>query len=622
MAQLKMYWFPDTPIHDPPLPEGYSISNYKTEADKLAWCACCRNGLVADDAGAETFDRDITDISAIDLYSDVFFLDHNGEHIGTITAFVNAENLGDVHMVGIRTDYRGRGLSKYMMAAALKHLREKKVTYAFLTTDEWRKGAVKGYLTAGFLPVEYDVGMELRWRAVLEDYGIDSVQMVYNDATPYKTVYRSGIPQKKIRVGVFGAGRGRTMMNYCRAAGTAELVAVCDQYTDMLDRIKNDFGDTVALYTSFDEFLRHDMDLVVLANYANRHAPYAIRAMRAGKNVLSEVLPVQNMKEAVELIEAVEETGMLYAYAENYCYMPASKKMRAFVREGKLGEFEYGEGEYMHNCEPGWHGLTRCDPAHWRNTMSAFYYCTHSLGPLIHISGLRPVRVSGFEGPFNARMYRMGAKAGPFGVEMVTLENGAVLKSLHGVGPARNSIWYSVYGSKGRMESAREDAEAGGMGKLYVNLDENEGDNTFAAREQRVDDGLSAIAENSGHGGSDYYVMHNVIEKLNGNKNCDVIGVYEALDMFLPGLFAYRSALAGGAPMEIPDLRDPAEREKWRNDTACTDPEAAGDMLQPSLSGGDPEIPESVYETLRSYDRSRRIGKEYLDELKAKKNNS
>jgi hypothetical protein len=45
-------------------------------------------------------------------------------------------------------------------------------------------------------------------------------------------------------------------------------------------------------------------------------------------------------------------------------------------------------------------------------------------------------------------------------------------------------------------------------------------------------------------------------------------------------------------------------------------------MLQPSLSRGDPEIPESVYETLRSYDRSRSIGKEYLDELKAKKNNS
>ncbi|MBR5424028.1 MAG: GNAT family N-acetyltransferase [Clostridia bacterium] len=618
MAQLKMYWFPDSPISDPPLPEGYSISNYRTDADRMAWVECCRNGLVADDADEKAFDDSIASWEEIDLYNDVFYLDHNGEHVGTITAFVRKDNIGDVHMVGLKTEYRGKGLSKYMMAAAQKHLRDKGVKYALLTTDEWRKGAVKGYLTAGFLPVEYNVGMELRWQAVLEDYGVDSVQMLYEDASPYKTIYRKGISQQKIRVGVFGAGRGRTMMNYCRAAGSAALVAVCDKNTEMLEKITQDFGGEVAVYTDFDAFLRHDMDLVVLANYANEHAPYAIRAMKAGKNVLSEVLPVQNLKEAVELIEAVESTGMLYAYAENYCYMPASKKMRELVREGKLGTFEYGEGEYMHNCEPGWHRLTNCDPNHWRNTMSAFYYCTHSLGPLIHISGLRPVSVTGFEGPYNARMYRMGAKAGPFGVEMVTLENGAVLKSLHGVGPARNSIWYSVYGSKGRMESAREDAEAGGMGKLYVNLDENDGDNAFCAREQRTDDGLSAIAENSGHGGSDYYVMHNVIEKLRGNRNCDVIDVYEALDMFLPGLFAYRSALAGGLPMEVPDLRDPAQREKWRNDTACTDPAAAGDMLQPSLAGGDPEIPDSVYETLASYDRSRSIEKEYLDELKKK----
>ena len=614
-----MYWFPDTPIDDPALPEGYTITNYKTEADKLAWVECCKNGLVGDDADEKAFDDSITSWKEIDLFGDVFFLDHNGEHIGTITAFVRKDNAGDVHMVGIRTDYRGKGLSKYMMAVALKHLKAKGVKYALLTTDEWRKAAVKGYLTAGFLPVEYNVGMELRWRAVLEEYGIDSVQMLYEDASPYKTVYRKGIPQPKIKVGVFGAGRGHTMMAYCRAAGSAELVAVCDKYTDKLDRIKEEFGDAVALYTSFDEFLAHDMDLVVLANYANEHAPYAVRALRAGKNVLSEVLPVQNMKEAVELIEAVEETGKLYAYAENYCYMPASKRMRELVRRGELGTFEYGEGEYMHNCEPGWHRLTRSDPGHWRNTMSAFFYCTHSLGPLIHISGLRPVRVSGFEGPFNARMYRMGAKAGPYGVEMVTLENGAVLKSLHGVGPARNSIWYSVYGSKGRMESAREDAEAGGMNKLYVNLDEDEGDNTFRACEDRTDDGLSAIAENSGHGGSDYYVMHNVIEKLNGNRNCDVIDVYEALDMFLPGLFAYRSALAGGMPMEVPDLRKPEEREKWRNDTACTDPAAAGGMLQPSLSTGDPDIPEQVYETLRSYDWDRNIEKPYLDEPKKQK---
>ena len=193
MAQLKMYWFPDTPIFASPLPEGYAISKYQTEADKLAWVECCKNGLVGDDATAAAFDNSITDNENISLTDDVFFLDHNGEHIGTVTAFVIKErSVGDVHMVGIRTDYRGRGLSKYMLSAALNHLKNKGVRYALLTTDEWRKGAVKSYLTAGFLPVDYDEGMIPRWEAVLEDYGIDSVQMVDEAGEPLCIVTRSG----------------------------------------------------------------------------------------------------------------------------------------------------------------------------------------------------------------------------------------------------------------------------------------------------------------------------------------------------------------------------------------------------------------------------------------------
>ena len=120
-----------------------------------------------------------------------------------------------------------------------------------------------------------------------------------------------------------------------------------------LNEKKEQFGEeNISYYTDYDKFLEHDMDVVVLANYANEHAPFAIKAMKKGKHVLSEVLPCQNMKEAVELIETVEETGLIYAYGENCCFMPSTKKMRKMFLDGSLGTFEYGEGEYMHNCEP------------------------------------------------------------------------------------------------------------------------------------------------------------------------------------------------------------------------------------------------------------------------------
>lgn len=170
---------------------------------------------------------------------------------------------------------------------------------------------------------------------------------------------------KKIRIGVMGVYRGTSMINYCVAADNAEIVAICDKWEEGLAIQKEVYKDyPITWYSNFDEFIQHDMDAVVLANYANEHAPFAIKAMKAGKHVFSEVLPVQTMKEAVELVETVEATGMTYAYGENYCYMPAPYEMRRLYREGKLGEFEYGEGEYIHNCESIWPQITYGDPDH------------------------------------------------------------------------------------------------------------------------------------------------------------------------------------------------------------------------------------------------------------------
>lgn len=599
MSQLKMYRFAGTPVNNDPLPEGYSFSKYKSEADIPGWIACCAQGsLIDENAGEKPFVDRIIEQDYCEPMNDVLFLDYNGEHIGTSTTITH-DGVGDLHMVSIRSDFRGKGLAKYLNAETSRIFDARGVKYTYLTTDEFRLGAVKSYLDAGYLPVEYSVGMQDRWEAVLETYGIESVQMVYEDTTPFKTIFRKS-KAPRITFGVVGARRGQTMIRYCRQFDNARLVAICDFDEKLLEQRKEEYADdSIRYFTDYDEFLKTDMDCVVLANFANEHAPFAVKALKAGKNVLSEVLPVQNMAQAVELVETVEATGKVYAYAENYCYMSAPRRMRKLYREGKLGRFEYGEGEYMHNCEPSWAGLTYADPQHWRNTMSAFYYCTHSLGPILHITGERPVKVTGFEGAYNERMRRMCALAGPFGVEMVTLENGGIVKSIHGVGPSRNSVWYTVYGSKGRAESSREDAESGGVNTLYLNLDENEGDNNFGAVLDEDNDELAALAGGAGHGGSDFYVMFNMVQKLRGNRNAETVDVYEALDMFLPGMFAYRSVLAGGIPMDIPNLRNKAERDRWRDDCSSTSQKTSGDKYIPSYSKGNPDIPKENYERMK-----------------------
>ncbi len=414
---------------------------------------------------------------------------------------------------------------------------------------------------------------------------------------------------KKIKIGVVGVHRGRAMIDYCKADNRVELAAICDCWKDELEKTKNELKDNnIKYYDNFDELLNSDVDAIILANYANEHAPLAIKCLEHGKNVLSEVLPVQNMAEAVSLVEAVEKSGKIYAYAENYCYMSAPREMRRLYKSGALGTFEYAEGEYMHNCESLWPIITYGNPDHWRNTMSAFYYCTHSIGPLIHITNLKPKKVIGVEMPFNSRMARMGAKAGWGSLIIITLENGGVIKSLHGVGPSKNSVWYSIYGSLGTAESGREcNPTSGAYEKIYTNLDHYEGENIDRFIYYEPKDKLSEKAKLLGHGGSDFYTMYNFISKLLGDADAEIVDVYEALDMFLPGLFAYRSVLNGGITMDIPNLKDDKEKEKYRNDFACTDPKKAKDQLQPSYSKANLDIPKEIYQQIKD---------KYLETLK------
>ncbi len=405
---------------------------------------------------------------------------------------------------------------------------------------------------------------------------------------------------KKVKIGVLGGARGTSMINYCLQANNAEVVAICDKRQDVLDGQKqNTKGYNIAFYDNFEDFIQHDMDAVVLANYADEHAPFAIRCMKAGKHVFSEVLPVKTVKEAVELIECVEETGMIYAYGENYCYMAAPYEMRRLYREGQLGELEYAEGEYIHNCETIWPDITYGERDHWRNRMFSTYYCTHSVGPIIHATGLRPVSVIGFEGTKTERYRRIGRKSGQFGIEMVKLENGAIVKSIHG-GLYQDSIWFTMYGSNGRLESAREDTMTDDVSHIYVRLDDYPGAYTgvpikdYYPRREFDDD-----AKDFGHGNSDFYTMWHFVEKIKGNPDADIIDVYEAVDMGFVGLFAYRSILDGHKEVQIPNLRDKSIRDAWRDDVACTDPAIAGDQLLPTFSLGTPDIPDEVYEEQR-----------------------
>ena len=411
----------------------------------------------------------------------------------------------------------------------------------------------------------------------------------------------------KTKIGVFGAFRGMTMINVMAKHPDAQLVAICDKYSPLLDKCKklaDDAGINVKLHLDFEKFINEDMDAVVLANYANEHAPFAIRLLKTGRHIVSEVLPVKTLAEAVELTEAVESSGKIYTYAENYCYFAATQEMKRLYKNGDIGEFYHGEGEYVHDCSGIWPEITYGERYHWRNTMYSTFYCTHSLGPILTITGQRPVKVVGFETPNSVYMENVGARAGTSAMILCQMNNGATVKSLHGnLRRLPDSIWYSIYGDNGMMESDRWD---GGVNRIHVYREGDAIAKTAVSYQPtlKVDPALAALS--GGHSGSDFYTMHYFLQKLLGREGGDeCIDVYTALDMGLPGLLAYRSILDGNIPLEVPDFRKPEVRELYRNDRKTTSPEAAQEDILPICSYGEKDIPDSTYEKVRKTWKSR-----------------
>jgi len=406
----------------------------------------------------------------------------------------------------------------------------------------------------------------------------------------------------KLKIGVFGAARGRAMIRILARHPDAELVAICDRYAPLLKEageIAEASRLKISLYEDFNEFIKHDMDAVVLANNATEHATYGVRLLRSGRNILSEVMPCETMAQAVALVEAVEETGLVYAYGENYCYMSRPFEMWRRYSQGDIGRVTYGEGEYIHDCSSIWPRISRGDRNHWRNQVHPFFYNTHSLGPLLAMTGERPARVTGIMTRFDPEYVLKGLNMMSAGIEMVTTQSGAVFKSIHG-GLKREpeSVNYELYGDHGSMETQR-------FGDPYLNV-YIEGDKACVGNRESyfpqyfIEKDLAHKIAPPGEG-EEFYEIHFFIQKILGRPLGKwSLDVYQACDMGLCGQMAYRSCLAGGIPMDVPDFRVSGQRELYRYDNACSTPAVAGDQLLPRIPGyKNLDVPQEAYDRMK-----------------------
>lgn len=372
-----------------------------------------------------------------------------------------------------------------------------------------------------------------------------------------------------LKIGIFGVGRGMYlakdfMLNGC------DIVAICDCRKQCLEEAAKQLGNTAAVYESFDEFIEHDMDAVVLANNFHEHAPYAIKCFERGLHVLSECISNGTMAEGVELIRAFEKSSSIYMIAENYPQMIFNREIKRICDSGTLGKILYAEGEYNHpvaSNDAQFLKTYQYLDKHWRNFLPRTYYITHSLGPVMWATGATPVKVTAFAAfaPKNENE-PCASYVGDRAAIITTQNNDGSIFRVTGCaafGAHHNS--YRVCGTNGQIENLR------GMNEKvmlrYNDWSKPEGAEEINMYTPAWNDKDEEIIKSSGHGGGDYLTVRMFVDCIKAKVQPEhPFDIYSAVNMSSVGILSHRSMLDGGIPYDIPDFHKEECRKQYEND--------------------------------------------------------
>ena len=142
---------------------------------------------------------------------------------------------------------------------------------------------------------------------------------------------------KPVTVGLVGAGiRGLELMQAVLAVG-GKVAVVCDLYDGHLRRALEIQPGTPTTRDYLEVIHRKDIDAVVVATSDHWHAPVAIAAMKAGKDVYCEKPMAHTIPEALEMARVSQETGRLVQVGSQSLSMTSTKKAKQWLDSGAIG---------------------------------------------------------------------------------------------------------------------------------------------------------------------------------------------------------------------------------------------------------------------------------------------
>lgn len=350
----------------------------------------------------------------------------------------------------------------------------------------------------------------------------------------------------KVKVGVVGMIRGAYVISEVVGEPNVEVVAICDNDPKVLAaakvRLEKAGAENVACYEDYDTMLAEaDIDAVYVVTYASDHVSFVVKALNAGKHVLSEIPTVASVEEVKILKDAVNAHPELkYMAAENCCYWGFIQAWKKMFEAGKFGDVVYAESEYLHSLKPE-EIKPYENPNHWRRYLFAIKYLTHNLGPLLYVMDDEVVSVTCMEPDTVYNPHKLGKENG---VALFKTAKGAVIRILISFGSyCKNGHRFRIMGTKGTIETGFDQTT-----HSFAAFDDIPG-----SKEKYIDIPINDVSFGiaGGHGGADKKMVLDFLKCIIEDKQPE-LDVDMGIKMSLPGIIAHDSAAQGGTALEIP----------------------------------------------------------------------
>jgi hypothetical protein len=405
----------------------------------------------------------------------------------------------------------------------------------------------------------------------------------------------------KARLAFIGVGqRGAGLLQEAISQGQVEITAISDIDPRAIDNARRIIGKAglkePIYYTNDHDFEkivhRDDVDGIVIATPWNWHLPMSLASLKAGKYTGCEVICGLTTDQIWELVDTVEKTGTPYMMLENVCYRRDVMAVLDMARRNMFGRITYAECGYQHDLREvlfndGIHimgggvefGEKGDNEARWRTQ----YYVdtngdqdpTHGIGPIAQVlnitRGNQFAYLTSMASPtasLHQYIVEKGGAAHPNAkvnftcgdvvTTMIKCTNGEMIKmTFDTCSPRPYSLGFRVQGTDGVWT---EDAHGIYFQKLAPTPHEYEPiDKYIAQYDHPYWSKYGHLAEGSGHGGMDYFIVREFIECVRYKKPL-LMDVYDAAMWSVLGPLSQHSIAQQSAPVAIPDF----SRGKWK----------------------------------------------------------